>query len=454
MRVDLLIKNGTIVSPRSSRHGHILIQQGMVLDVVFRDDLPEAREVIDATDLHVLPGLIDPHVHFRSPGLEYKEDWDSGSRAAVAGGITTIIDNPNVIPPTATVPALERKLERARGAAYCDYAVLGVITEGNAEEIVPLAGAGVIGYKVFMGETVGNIPAPSEGSLVDAWRMVRETGLRCAVHAEDNAILLKARARLEREGRTDPLAHLESRPAAAEATAVRRAIALARRVGSRLMIYHLSSREGLDEVRRGKAMGVDVRCETCPHYLLLDGHDMVRLRLGSVMKINPPVRAREHGEALWSGVLDGTIDAMGSDHSPHTPEEKRAGDPMGNIWQALSGWPGVETSVPLMLTAVNAGRLTLSQYVQLQSEGPARAWSMWPRKGNLERGADADITIVDLRKTGVIAADRLHSRSKVTPFHGWPVTGMPVYTIVRGGVVMEHGEIRGLPRGTLITPIV
>ncbi len=450
MQIDLLVKNGTIVSPRASRHGHLLLHQGKVLDVLEGDNLPQARATIDALGLYVLPGLIDPHVHFRSPGLEYKEDWNSGSQAAVAGGITTVIDNPNVLPPTATAQALRLKLERARTAS-CDYAVLGVITEGNLEDIGPLADGGAVGFKVFMGETVGQIPAPTGDELIEAWTVMRETGLRCAVHAEDNTIILRLRDRLQREGRVDPLAHLESRPAAAEAVAVRRAIDCARAAGSRLMIYHLSSREGLDEVRRGKEAGVDVQAETGPHYLLLDGLEIARL--GSLMKINPPVRARDHGEALWSGVLDGTIDVLGSDHSPHTPEEKMASDPLGNIWQALSGWPGVETNVPLMLTAVNAGRLSLNRYVQLQSEGPARAWNLWPRKGNLEPGADADITIVDLQRTGMIDAARLHSRSKVTPFHRWAVTGMPVYTIVRGAVVMQHGELRGAPRGILQRPI-
>ncbi|HEV8352908.1 MAG TPA: dihydroorotase family protein [bacterium] len=452
MPVDLLVKNGTVVSPRASRRGHLLLHRGKVLDMLPGDDLPQARATIDATGLYVLPGLIDPHVHFRSPGLEHKEDWETGSKAAVAGGITMVIDNPNVIPPTATAQALEVKLDCARGAAYCDYAVLGVITAGNTADIVPMASGGVVGYKVFMGETVGQIPAPPDVELLEAWNVVRETGLRCAVHAEDNTIVLDLRERLQRQGRTDPLAHLESRPPAAEASAVRRAIACARAAGSKLMIYHLSSREGLEEVRIGKESGVDVRAETGPHYLLLDGLEIARL--GSLMKINPPVRARDHGEALWGGLLDGTIDAVGSDHSPHTPEEKMASDPLGNIWQALSGFPGVETSVPLMLTAVNAGRLSLNQYVQLQSAGPARAWNLWPRKGNLERGADADVTIVDLSQPGVIDAARLHSRSTVTPFHGWAVTGMPVYTIVRGAVVMQHGEIRGSPRGALQPPIL
>ncbi len=454
MVIDLIIKNGTIVAPLASYRGHVLIVGGKVMDIMVRDDLPQAREIIDARGLHILPGLLDPHVHFRSPGLEYKEDWNTGSQAAAAGGITTVIDNPNVIPPTADVEAFQRKLECAKDVSYVDYGITGVIMEGNLDKIIPLAEAGVVGYKVFMGETVGNIPSPSDGEILEAWRIMRHTGLRSTVHAEDNGIIHYLRAKLQREGRTDPLAHLESRPAVAEAEAIQRAILFARAAGSKLMIYHMSSREGAELVRRGKADGVDVTAETGPHYLLLEGQDMVRRRLGSLMKMNPPIRSREHGEALWEGLLDGTIDAIGTDHSPHTLEEKMADDPMGDIWKAIPGWPGVETNVPLLLTQVNAGRLTLNRYVKLQAEGPARAWNLWPRKGNLDHGADADVTIVDMNKTGVIDRDKLHSKHKMTPFHGWHVTGMPVYTIVRGSVVMKDGQIYGQPVGQLITPIV
>lgn len=452
MSVDLIVKNGTIVSPNASLRGHVLIKDGKVLDVAVRDDLPETREVIDATGLHVLPGLMDPHVHFRSPGLEYKEDWTTGSQASICGGITTILDNPNVVPPTADVAALQLKLDKARGASYVDYGILAVIMEGNLDKIVPLAQAGVAGYKIFMGETVGNIPAPSDGEIIDAWKIMRDTGLRCTVHAEDNGIILYLRAKFQAQGRKDPLAHLESRPAVAEAEAIARATLFAREAGSKLMIYHLSSAEGVALVRRGKDTGVDIMAETGPHYLIMDGYDMVRMGLGSLLKMNPPIRSKEHGEALWRGLLDGTIEVIGTDHSPHTPEEKMADAPMADIWKAVPGWPGVETNVPLMLTQVNAGRMSLNHYVKVQAEGPARAWSLWPRKGNLNRGADGDVTIVDMNKEGVIDKNALHSKSKVTPFHGFHVKGAPVYTVIRGQVVMKDGQIIGKPIGEYIRP--
>jgi len=450
--VDLIVKNGTIVTPLASRRGHVLIRDGKIVDIMVGDALPQSREVIDATGLHVLPGLIDPHVHFRVPGLDYKEDFETGSQAAACGGITTVLDMPNVVPPTSNIEGFEAKVACAQGRSYVDYGLYAVIVEGSVDQILPLADAGVVGYKIFLGETVGNLPAPPDGEIIDAWRLMARTGLRCGVHAEDNGIILYLRKKLQAQGRKDPLAHLESRPSVAEAEAISRAILFAREAGSRLMILHMSAAEGVELVRRGKDSGVDVMGETAPHYLLLEGEDMVQMGLGTLMKMNPPVRSREHGEALWRGLLDGTIEVIGTDHSPHTLAEKMADTPMGDIWRAMAGLAGVETGVPLMLTQVNAGRLSLNRYVKAQAEGPARAWNLWPRKGNLGRGGDGDLTIVDLQQEGVIDRSKLHSKSKVTPFHGFRVKGMPAYTIVRGHVVMKHGELYGNPIGQLLRP--
>lgn len=455
--MQLLIKNGHIVSPASTFRGHLMIDGGKVVGVSLRDDnLPNAETTIDAEGLYVLPGLIDPHVHFRSPGMEHKEDFNTGSQAAVAGGITTVIDMPNVIPPTATVAGLHAKLERADGNSYCDYALYAVLMEGSLPQIVPLAEAGVCGYKIFMGETIGKIEPPSDGEMIDQWRVMAGTGLRCGVHAEDNSIIFYLRKKLQDAGRIDPLAHLESRPPVAEAEAVQRAILFAREAGSRLMVYHLSSRQGLELIRRAKQDGdVDVKAETGPHYMLFDGGDMMRMGLGSLLRMNPPVREAEHGEALFRGLLDGTIDVIGTDHSPHTREEKCYDNRMGDIWEPISGWPGVETNVAVMLTLVNDGRLTLNHYVKVQAENAARAWNLYPRKGHLGRGADGDVTIVDMNRPGVIDENRLHSKNKLSPWHGWHVTAMPVYTILRGMVIARDGEVvyEGRPPGEFVRAI-
>jgi dihydroorotase len=452
----MVIKNGSIVSPSSTVPGHLVVDGRRVRQVVLGEgSLPEAETEVDAAGLHVLPGLIDPHVHFRSPGLEYKEDFATGSAAAVAGGICTVIDMPNVVPPTATVDALRAKLECARGNSHCDYAIYAVLIEGSTPHIKAMAEAGVCGYKLFMGETTGNIPPPSDGEIIEQWREVAETGLRSGVHAEDNSILLYLRDKLRSEGRADPLAFLESRPPVAEAEAIQRAILFAAEAGSKLMIHHVSSKHGVEILRRAKGDGrVDVRGETGPHYFLFDGRDMVRMGLGSLLRMNPPVREAEHGEALFEGLLDGTIDVIGTDHSPHTRDEKCYDDRMGDIWQAASGWPGVETNVPLMLTVVNEGRISLNRYVQLQAENPARCWNLYPRKGTLAPGADADVTIVDMSKTGVIDEGKLHSKSKLSPWHGWKVKGMPVCTIVRGTVVARDGApVNSRRLGEFVRPV-
>src|SRR3989441_3204617 len=327
MPVDLIVKNGTIVTPLSSRRGHVLINDGQILDILVGDAPPSAREVIDASGLYVLPGLIDPHVHFRAPGLEYKEDFDTGSQAAACGGITTVLDMPNVVPPTSDVEGFDAKVACAQGRSYVDYGIYAVIVEGNLDQILPLADAGVVGYKIFLGETVGNIPAPQDGEILDAWRIMAGTGLRSGVHAEDNGIILYLRKKLQAQGRKDPLAHLESRPSVAEAEAISRAILFAREAKSRLGIPPMSSADGVELVRHGKDTGVDVVAETCPHYLLLEGEDMVRMGLVSLMKMNPPVRSKEHGEALWRGVLAGGIHVIGTHPSPPPPPGEKAEAP-------------------------------------------------------------------------------------------------------------------------------
>lgn len=449
--LDLIVKNGTLVTSHSVMpHTHVLVKDGKVVGLSWRDELPEAKRVIDATGLHVLPGLIDPHVHFRVPGVDYKEDFEHGSKAAVAGGITTVIDMPNVKPPTSDVESLQMKIDAGRGNSWCDWGTYAVMLEGKGDQIIPLVEAGVLGFKIFLGATVGNIPAPSDGEILEQWAIMAETGRRCGLHAEDNSILFYLADKLKKEGRVDPLAFVEHRPPVAEVEAISRAALFAKYTGAKILIYHLSSGDGVDCIRDWKDRGVDIMAETGPHYLITNQYDMVNFDLGTLLKMNPPVRGGWHAQKLWEGLRDGTVDVIGTDHSPHTEEEKMLDNPMGEIWKAQPGWPGVETNVPLMLTQVNYGQLTLPQYVRVQSEMPAKAWGMWPEKGNLNKGADADITIVDMNKEGVIDRHKIHSKPKVTPFDGFHYKGAPVYTIVRGHVQMENGVVVGEPIGQYV----
>ncbi|MFQ5912766.1 MAG: allantoinase AllB [Nitrospinota bacterium] len=448
MAIDLLVRNGTIVTPDSTFKAAIGIDDGIIVAIGEETSMPEGTTVVDAKGLSVLPGLIDAHVHFREPGLEYKEDFNTGSQAAACGGITTVVDMPNVNPATADVDSFLLKKKHLEGKSYIDIAVLAVVIPTNQDDLKKLWKAGVIGYKVFLGETVGGIPAPNDGQLLDAWKVIAETGRRTCIHGEHRPIVSHLIEKLKAQGRKDPLAHVDSRPPISAVEAVMTAILYCKETGAKLHDLHEGCKEVIELIRETKAKGeVDVTCETGPHYLLLVAEDMKKK--GNLMRMNPPIRYRGHQEALWEGLKDGTIDMLATDHSPHTVEEKSR----KSIWDTIPGFPGVETNVPLILTQVNKGMLTLNEYARLQSENPAKVWQMYPKKGCIAVGSDGDLTLVDMNRTATLRAKKLHSKSKITPFDGWKVKGMPVYTIVRGNVVMKDGKIEGQPLGRIAYPV-
>lgn len=445
-RVELIVKNGSVVSSEAVYQADLAIAGGTFVAIGAPGALRlEAEEVYDATGRYVLPGVIDGHVHFRDPGLEYKEDFGSGSRAAVMGGVTTVIDMPNTLPTTSTPELVDHKRQIAESKSYCDFGLLGLLAQENVDQLVPMAAAGVVGYKCFLGETTGNIPAPDDGMLLEAFGQVKQAGLRVGFHAENNQILQHLVGKLKAQGRTDPLAHVEARPALAEVEAIQRMGLFARHTGTKIHIFHLSSRDGLDMIDEWRAKNVDVTCETGAHYCFLSSEDM--RTLGAMLRMNPPVREPGHGTALLQGLADGRVNGIATDHSPHTKDEKMHDD----IWKAISGFAGVETSVRLFLTyAVNARRMTLPQYVRASSEGPARTWGMYPRKGAIRVGSDADLTIIDLARTSVIDASQMHGKNNHNPFEGHRTTGEAVATIVRGRVVMRDGELIGQPCGRMV----
>jgi dihydroorotase len=449
---DLLIKNGRVAMSSSLRSCAVASKDGKITWVGSNSGAPSADRVIDASGLVVMPGVIDVHVHMRDPGATYKEDFRSGTAAAAAGGVTTVFDMPNNTPPTSDVEALRTKAKAAEEKAIVDYALYGVLTKGNAREIVPLIGAGAIGFKLYMAETTGKVAPPPKAELRKDLTLVGKAGRRVAVHAEDDTMVQARISKLKEEGRVDALAHYESRPEAAEEEAVRRAIMLSREARCDLHIAHLSSAAGATEVRSAKRAslrgGVDVTAETCPQYLLLDKGDYATK--GSMMKSNPSVKRREDRLALWRAVRDGTVDMIATDHAPHTVEEKTSG---ASIFDQASGFPGLESSVALMLTCVSRGLLTLSRYVQLTSAGPAKAWGLYPKKGRVAVGADADFTIVDMKKEWKIDPANFVSKAKYSPFEGFEAKGAAVYTIVRGGVVMDHGHIDHRCRGEMQRPL-
>lgn len=456
-RFDLAIVNGDVVGPEATTRANVLVRDGKLAAVSTEPvDSADATRVIDASGLQVLPGLIDTHVHFREPGLTYKEDFSTGSQAAVAGGITTVQDMPNTIPPTSTVDAYQYKRQRAEETSLADFAILGVILEDSLDQIVPLAEAGVSGYKIFMGPTVGGLLPPDDGRIMAALERVASTGKRCAFHAESPGIIHYLEGVFREQGRNDPYVHVDSRPVTSSLEAVGRAGLFAKSTGCPIHIMHESSNEVCDLVKRLRSEGVDITVETGPHYLLFKAEDMERY--GVLLKINDPIRYEKDGNRLWDELFRGTINCISTDHSPHLPEEKFSQfgfppvPPDGDVWKAIPGFPGVETSARLMLNEVNAGRMTLNQYVRFASENPARVWGLYPKKGSLLPGTDGDFTIVDMTKTGAIRAEDLHSRGRYTPFEGMQTRGMPTHTIVRGHVQMEDGKIVGEPIGSHALP--
>lgn len=450
--VDLVIWNGTVVTPEAETAADVAIDDGRFVAIAPRGSLDvQADEEFDATGFHVLPGVIDGHVHFREPGFEHKEDWRTGSTAAAFGGVTTVLDMPNTDPKTDSADAVEQKRRLAEEKSHVDFGIVGLLVQDNVPALRALADAGVVGYKCFLGETVGNIPAPDDGMLLDGLREIAATGLRIGFHAENAEIIRHRVARLKREGRTDPQAHVDARPPIAEVEAIQRMGLYALHCGTRIHIFHLSSREGLEAIDAWRARGVDITCETAAHYVFKTAEEMDRL--GVRLKVNPPVRwGREgHGDALLAGLRDGRVDQIATDHAPHTAEEKLTGD----AWTAMSGFPGVETSLSSFLThGVHAGRMSLRELVRATSEGPARTWGIYPQKGAIRIGSDADLTIVDLEREGVIRDEALHSKNAVTPYDGDPVKGLPVATIVRGQFVLRDGAIVGPPAGRMVRPAV
>ncbi|MFQ5856504.1 MAG: allantoinase AllB [Anaerolineae bacterium] len=450
MTVDLVVRNGTVVTATDTFEGGVAIADGIIVAVGRDSELPDAREVFDAGGNIITPGLIDPHVHFREPGLTYKEDFTTGSTAAAMGGVTCVLDMPNTMPTTSTGEVVRMREELIEQKSYIDIVLVGVIVQDNLDQIEPMADAGVVGYKVFLGTTIGNIPAPDDGVLVEAMGLVADTGLRIGFHAENDQILQHRIRQLQAAGRTDPLAHVESRPAICEAESIQRVALFSKYTGAKTHIFHLSSKDGMEMIADYKARGWDMTTETGPHYMFLSEDDMKEL--GPVLRMNPPVRSAEHGQALWEGILNGRVDFIATDHSPHTEEEKMN----DNIWEAISGFLGVETVMAAMLSeGVHKRGMSLNHFVKICSENAARAWDIYPQKGALQVGSDGDITVIDLNKEITVDRHKLHSKNHVTPWHGWKLKGVPVATIVRGQVVMKDGElVAKQPGGKLIRPKV
>lgn len=433
--VDLVVRGGAVVSPQQILDQSIAVDEGRIVAVGDDAEMPSARETIDASGLYVIPGAIDVHVHFREPGFSHKETWTTATQAAAVGGITTVFDMPNTDPPTATVAAVEQKLAIATKQAIVDFGIYGVIADHNLGQLRAMKNAGAVSFKLYMGSENPLVPCPQDGAILEAFDIIANLGVRCTVHAENTPILTWRGEKLMRSGRIDAAAHLEQHSDIAAIEAVSRTGIFAEWTGCKVHIAHESTRYSLPHIRFAKSRGVDMTVETCPHYLLLTTEDGRRLG-DNFLRVKPPVREPGHQQPLWDALMDGTIDIISTDHAPHLPQEKRG----ERIWDCAPGFPGVETSMRLMLTQIAHGRMTLCDYVRMACFMPAKAFGLYPRKGALAVDADADIVLIDMQRRGNIRGVGLHSIGNATPFEGFVTIGSPVRTIVRGRTVAIDGR--------------
>ena len=421
---DLIISGGTLVNHDGIGVRDVGVNAGRIAEI---GDLAraDAGERIDCRGLHILPGIIDSQVHFREPGAPHKEDLESGSRAAVMGGVTAVFEMPNTNPLTISAAALEDKLARAKGRMHCDYAFWVGGTHDNVADIPELERLpGAAGIKVFMGSSTGALLVADDAGVFE---ILKQTRRRAAFHSEDEARLNERKA-LRVAG--DASSHPVWRDAEAALRSTHRLIALAHRARARVHVLHISTREEIDFLEGARDIAT---CEATPHHLTLSADDYARL--GTRLQMNPPVRSAEHRAGIWRGIAQGIVDVLGSDHAPHTLEEKALPYP-----DSPSGMTGVQTLAPIMLDHVAAGRLSLQRFVDLTSAGPARIFGI-AGKGRIAAGYDADFSIVDLKRKETIHNAWIASRCGWTPYDGKSVTGWPVGAIIRGARVMWEGEL-------------
>lgn len=422
---DLIVRGGEVVNHAGRGGADIGVTAGKIRAI---GDLGQASagEVFDATGLTVLPGVMDTQVHFRDPGMAWKEDQESGSRAAVLGGVTGVFEMPNTDPTTSTAEALQDKLDRAKGRMHCDHAFYLGGTHENAVHLGELERTpGCCGVKVFMGASTGTLLVPDDEGVAN---ILRHVNRRAAFHSEDEYRLAERRP-LAREG--DWTSHEEVRDARAAMQSTERLIAIATRLGKRVHVLHTTTAEEIEFLGRHKDVAT---CEVTPQHLTLVAPECYE-RLKGLAQMNPPIRGAAHQAGLWRGIAEGVVDVIGSDHAPHTLEEKARPYPA-----SPSGMPGVQTLVAVMLTHVAEGRLTLERFVDLTSAGAQRIFGL-ADKGRLAVGWDADLTIVDLKARRVIRHADMATRVGWTPFDGMEARGWPMATLIRGAVVMRDGEV-------------
>lgn len=444
--LDLAVVNGLVFVEGGFRKADVGIQDGKFALVGAPGSLPEAKRTIDAAGKYVLPGGIDTHVHYRDPGHAERETFQVGTRAAAAGGCTTFFEHPISIPPQYNAEILHNRLDLCKKGSCVDYCFYGAAGGEFPEEIVPLSKEGVVAYKTFLHQAPEGRDAEFKGltsannaELMRALEEVKKTGLPLAAHAEDNELVTGNIKRLRAEGRTYPLAHCESRPPIVEVEAIAKMLRFGKETGCPVELVHVSTCGAMELAKKAKQEGQTVYVETCPHYLLLD--ESYVEKYGAYAKCNPALRKKEEIDKLWDYVNDGTVDFIGSDHSPYLVSEKEKSP--DDIFVAPSGFPGIDLRLPLMLTEAKKGRVSMERVVELLCVNPAKCFNIFPQKGTISAGADGDLAIVDMNKEYEFDAKNSYSQARdiMKVFQGWKLGCSVDYTVVRGRVVVENGVV-------------
>jgi len=448
---DLYLKNARVITEKDDFHGGVLIKEEKIQQIVQGTPNLSAKTVVDLKGKVLLPGLVDSHVHFNEPGRVHWEGYRTGSMAAAAGGITTFLEMPlNSKPETLSAQDLEEKRQAVATQPVIDYGQWGGLVDDNLENLEGLHQEGVIGFKAFLSDSgIENFQRIDDDLLYAGLKETKRVGNVLALHAENEYVTRYLGDLLSERGRKDRSSWTESRPPFAELEAIKRAIYWARVTGGNLHFVHVTIPDGLRAVSRAKEEGLSVTAETCPHYLYFDKEDFEDM--GPKAKCAPPLRSSKIVDQMWRYVLDGKVDTIGSDHSPCTWEEKASG--LDDIWQAWGGISGVQTMLPVILTeGVHKRDLPLTALVRMMSTNPARIFGLYPQKGTLQQGADADVTVIDLDQAWIVKGEDLFYKNKFSAFEGESLTGKVTHTFVRGKLVYSEESFKASPGyGKLLT---
>ncbi len=449
----LVIQGGQVVTSSGLQRLDILVEDGLITDLLNDFGSLEPQRIIEAKGKIILPGAIDGHTHFipHDPDTDHPVDMDNegfhyGGRGAAAGGVTSIVEMPQAYPPTVNGASFERKRSIAQPEAIVDFAMWGGIVPGDEMEqsIREQVESGAVALKAYMCNEDPDLPLINDAEILQALESVRDAGIMLGLHTENESLLRDYLAQVQSTGRSDPLAHAESRPPILEAADVKRAIHLAEQTGGWVHIVHLNAVESAELVRRAKNRSVRITAETCPHYLVLDLDELVKL--GPFAKCVPSLRSREEVEKLWMYLADGTIDCIASDHCGWTTASKQSG--IDNIWDAPNGLTGVQTSLPVVITEARRRGFSWEEIANWTATKPAELWRLGPNKGAIQVGADADFAIVDPEVEWTLHVEDLLHAQQWSPFEGWTFQGKVVKTVLRGEVIFDNE----VPNKVLVDP--